>query len=77
METRKRRSERLSEKNITPKKKKKYRGLKIFGLIVLLVLLIGGAIFGKAYFDVKNVMVKSYQTIDRKTTAKLPSLKEK
>ena len=77
METRKRRADRVSEKNVTPKKKKKHRGLKIFGLIVLLVLLIGGAIFGKAYFDVKNVMVKSYQTIDRKTTAKLPSLKEK
>lgn len=77
METRKRRADRVSEKNETPKKKKKHRGLKIFGLIVLLVLLIGGAIFGKAYFDVKNVMVKSYQTIDRKTTAKLPSLKEK
>ncbi|WP_332384287.1 LCP family protein [Lactococcus laudensis] len=77
METRKRRADRVSEKNVTPKKKKKHRGLKIFGLIVLLVLLIGGAIFGKAYFDVKNVMVKSHQTIDRKTTAKLPSLKEK
>ncbi|GAB2023527.1 LCP family protein [Pseudolactococcus yaeyamensis] len=77
METRRRRSERIPEKKVEIKKKKKHRGLKIFGLIVLFIFLIGGAIIGKAYLDVKNATTKSYQAIERKTTAKLPSLKAK
>lgn len=77
METRRRRAERTPEKKVKPKNKKKHRGLKIFGLIVLLIVLIGGAIVGKGYLDVKKASEKSYQAIDRKTSAKLPSLKAK
>ena len=44
METRRRRAERIPEKKVKTKNKKKHRGLKIFGLIVLLIALIGGAI---------------------------------
>ena len=77
METRRRRAERIPEKKVKTKNKKKHRGLKIFGLIVLLIALIGGAIGGKGYLDVKKASEKSYQPIDRKTSAKLPSLKSK
>ncbi len=77
METRRRRAERIPEKKVKTKTKKKHRGLKIFGLIILLIVLIGGALGGKAYFDVKKASEKSYQAIDRKTTAKLPSLRAK
>ena len=42
METRRRRAERIPEKKVKTKNKKKHRGLKIFGLIVLLIALIGG-----------------------------------
>ena len=52
METRRRRAERIPEKKVKTKNKKKHRGLKIFGLIVLLIALIGGAIGGKGYLDV-------------------------
>ena len=77
METRRRRAERVPEKKAKTKHKKKHRGLKIFGLIILLLILIVGAIGGMGYLDVKKASEKSYQAIDRKTTAKLPSLKEK
>ena len=45
METRRRRAERIPEKKVKTKNKKKHRGLKIFGLIVLLIALIGGGGF--------------------------------
>ncbi|GFH43225.1 hypothetical protein Hs30E_17760 [Lactococcus hodotermopsidis] len=83
-ETRKRRSERVSEssgkrakatKKVKPKKK--HRGLKIFGVLILLILLVGGVLGGKAYLDVKKASTKAYEQVDRQTEAKLPSLKAK
>lgn len=74
METRKRRSERISEQALKPKKKKKHRVLKVFGIIVLLLMIAIGTLGGKAYLDVKKASNQSYQTIERKTSAPLPSL---
>jgi LCP family protein required for cell wall assembly len=79
METRRRRANRVPEKTVKPKntKKKRHKGLKIFGWIVLFLFLIGGAIFGKVYFDVKKASESSYQPVERTTQAQLPSLKAK
>ncbi|GFH40291.1 LCP family protein [Lactococcus insecticola] len=82
METRKRRATRVAQTPVRHKKdkkskKKKHKGLKIFGWIVLVLVLIGGAIGGKAYLDVKKASDKAYQEVNRKTVAKLPSLKAK
>ncbi|MDR1605490.1 MAG: LCP family protein [Streptococcaceae bacterium] len=79
METRRRRADRSPEKRVKPKKekKKKYRVLKIIGLAVLFLILIGGAIYGKVYLDIKKASNHAYQTIERQTQAQLPNLKNK
>lgn len=59
------------------KAKKKHPVLKTIGLLILILIVIVGITFGKAYLDVKKASSKSYQPIKRTTQAKLPSLQDK
>ena len=64
-------SKKIKQKNSEGKKKRRFRGLKIFLIVVLVLIVAGGATFGGNYLLNQNFTVSFYQITSDKVSSNI------